>query len=255
MKPVSRARVWLIRVGLVVVLALAWELISNREGGLFIPDLGAIGSAFVEQLSSPKMWDAFVSSNQALFAGFLIALVTGVPLGLALGRSRKLDGFMGFYLDLGLVVPMIAVVPVVIVALGLTLQARIFTVILFVLPVVAIDARAAVRTIDRGRLEMAQSFNASRWQQWRLVILPAALGPIMTGVRLGLSRAVAGMIVIELTLVPAGLGGLLNDYRSRFAAATVYAVTVVIVLEGILLVWAARRAEQRVSRRLLGGVA
>ena len=85
-----------------------------------------------------------------------------------------------------------------------------------------------------------------------MVILPAALGPLFDGLRLALARAISGMIVVELTLVPAGLGGLIVTYRSEFAAPSLYAVTLMVILEGIVLVGMAQWAERRPRRRVAG---
>ena len=102
---------------------------------------------------------------------------------------------------------------------------------------------------------MAQAFCASRFQTWTKVIMPAALGAVFTGLRLGLSRAISGMIVIELTLIPAGIGGEIVRYRSRFDAANLYATTLTIIAEGVILVGAARAIELIILRRLRGGAA
>jgi ABC-type nitrate/sulfonate/bicarbonate transport system permease component len=68
--------------------------------------------------------------------------------------------------------------------------------------------------------------------------------------RVGLAHGISGMIVIELTLIPAGLGGLLVNFRSSFATGDLYGVTLMILLEGLVLVGAARMLERWVARRL-----
>lgn len=247
-----RLRVWLLRFAITVGLLALWEVLSIREGGLFLPRAGDIGSAWFRSLGTSELWEAVWASNLSIIIGFPLSLAIGIPFGLMLGRIRRADGFFGFYLDLMLVVPMIAVVPVVIAALGLSLGARVAVVFLFAMPVVALDARASVRVVDESLIEMARSFTATRRQVWTTVILPGAVKPIFAGIRLGLSRAISGMIVVELTLVPAGIGGLIVNYRSQFRAVDLYAATLTILVQGVILVAFARWVENRIDERLRG---
>lgn len=249
---ISRVGIWAVRLGLLALLVVAWELLGIAEGGLFLPRATTAFASFFELLGTAELWSALGRSNAALLVGFPISLILGVPIGLLIGRVRAVDKYFGYYLDLLLVIPMIALVPVIIAVFGLSLTARVVVVVLFSLPVIAMNARAAVRVLNMNRIEMARSFGA-RWSQiWTSVILPSAAGPIFAGVRLGLSRAVSGMIVVELTLVPAGLGGLIVNFRSEFSAAPLYATTMVIIAEGILVVALARWLEARINRRLKG---
>jgi NitT/TauT family transport system permease protein len=93
---------------------------------------------------------------------------------------------------------------------------------------------------------MARGFGASELQIWRRVLLPGSVPAIMAGVRVALSHAVTGMVVVELLLVGVGIGRLILELQSQFNAAGVYASVVVVVLEAVLLIsvaeWVGRRA-------------
>jgi len=236
------------------------------EGRLPRPDAGAVPystSFFLppftltavhlwDLVRAGTLWSALGTSNTALMIGYPLAVLVGVPLGFLFGRRRLVDRAFSYWLDAALVIPMIAVVPAVIVALGLTLEARVAVVVLFALPVIGMNARAAVRVIDEGLTEMARSFGARPLRVWLQVILPAALTAVFAALRLGLARAISGMVVVELTLVPAGVGGLMVKYRSQFAAADLYAVTLAVLLEGMILIALAQALECRIARRLAG---
>jgi ABC-type nitrate/sulfonate/bicarbonate transport system permease component len=229
-----------------------WEALGRSSGGKFLPPFGETVTHWLGLAHDGELWPALLASNESLLLGFPLSVLLGVPLGLLFGRRRVVDRAFSYYLDILLVVPMISVVPIVIVALGLGTAARVAVVVLFALPVISLNARAAVRVVDEALIEMARSFNAGPLRIWFSIILPAALGPIFTGLRLGLSRAVSGMIVIELTLIPTGLGGLMMNYRAAFAAADLYAVTLTVLVEGVLLVTAAQYLERAINRRLQG---
>ena len=241
--------VWAIRLATVAVLFVVWEILGRRDR-VFVAPLSTTVSHLVDLWRSGEIEPAIWRSNQALLIGFPISVLIGLPLGFLLGRVRVADRAISYWLDVALVIPMIAVVPVIIVALGLTLTARVLVVILFTLPIVALNARAAVRIVQTHLIEMSQSFGASRRQVWQSVIIPSSFAPVFTGLRVGLAHAISGMIVIELTLIPAGLGGLIVTFRSEFAAGDLYAVTLMILIEGLVLVGIAHALEQLVSRRL-----
>src|SRR5690606_25074780 len=96
-----------------------------------------------------------------------LSIVLGLAVGFLLGRRRGIDRATSYWLDVALVVPMVALVPVIISALGLSLSARVGVVFLFTFPVVALNARAAVRLPLQNLEEMSRSFEASGAQVWR----------------------------------------------------------------------------------------
>ncbi len=238
------------RLAILATVVVGWEFLAGSTGAFFLPTFTETLSRFVGLLGTEELWLALGRSNLSLLIGFPAALLVGIPVGFLLGRRRNIDRATSYLLDIMLVIPMIAIVPIIIVAFGLTLEARAFVVFMFALPLVALNARAAVRIIDARLAEMARAFGARPIQVWLTVILPAALGPIFTAVRLGLAHAISGMIVIELTLIPAGVGGLVITYQSRFDAPGLFAVTAAIVLEGVLLVGFVQMVEAHVQRRL-----
>jgi ABC-type nitrate/sulfonate/bicarbonate transport system permease component len=105
-----------------------------------------------------------------------------------------------------------------------------------------------VQEVSPDLKEMGRSFGASRSSMLRLVTLPAAAPAIMAGVRLGLGRAIIGMVIAELSIVGAGIGSLLLEYQVRFQPAYVFAIVLLAVLEGVLLMEIARRVEGRFAR-------
>lgn len=239
-------------MGLVLAFLVGWEVVGRTSGGYFVAPFSTTVGHVVELARDGELGRAEWQSNLALIIGFPIAAVAGVAVGLLFGRKRLVDRAFSYFMDIMLVVPMIAVVPVIIMAFGLGTTARVAVVILFALPVIALNSRAAVRVLDQPLVEMSVAFGASKRQLWQTVILPASVGVIFTGLRIGLARGIAGMIVIELTLIPVGLGGMLVTFQSEFASADLYAVTLIIMLEGLILVGLAHYAEGLLLRRLQG---
>lgn len=250
----SRER-WLkpvLRLGILALLLGGWQLIGNDEIQLAMPTFTRTMAALFDMLSvgfaEDSLLEGLVITNQALFGGFALALAVSLPLGIAMGSSRGVANIATPYLTVLLAAPMIALVPIVQVLLGLTLAARIAVVFLFSFIYMTVNTMVGVRTVDPALKEMSRSYLASRLQRMRYVILPAALPGIMAGVRLGLGRAMIGMVVAELSLIGAGVGSLILDYQVRFQPAYVFAIILVVVLEGVLLMEIARRFEMRFSQ-------
>jgi len=238
---------WTYRLIAFVVFSLAWELGAIAAGTFFIPSFTATARATASLLLDPALWDALLLSNQSLVLGFAVSTVLGVPIGLAMGRFRGAEGFTDVYVNILLVTPMAAIIPLLIMSLGFSLESRVVLVVLFTIPLVVVNSRAGVRQVDASLLEMARSYGASERQIWRRVLLPGALPAIMTGIRIGLGRAVTGMVIVELLMVSVGIGNLILRYRGFFEFDRLYATVVVVVLEALALISLARFIERRAA--------
>ncbi|MGP3966946.1 ABC transporter permease [Streptomyces sp. 6N223] len=229
------------------VFAAAWEAYGRWRGGILLPPFSDTAVATVRLLGEGELWHALYVSNQALVLGFAAAVVLGVPTGLLLGRFPAVERYTDVYLNILLVTPMAAVIPLLIMSTGIGLLSRVILVTLFSIVMVVVNARAGLRQIDPSLIEMSRTLGASEAQIWRRILIPGALPAIMTGLRLGLGRAVTGMVIVELLMVSVGFGGLILEYRSLFEAPKLYATIVIILIEALTLIAAARWAERRAT--------
>jgi len=243
---VTVSRGWL-RIGVAVALAATWQLVAWRVHGLLFPSFTATVQALATLLFTARLWSALWLSHQALVLGFGSAIVVGVAVGFMMGRSRTIDAIADPGLTILLVTPMSALIPVVIMAVGLDLRARALVVFFFAVAVIAVNTRTGVRAIDRRWLEMVRSFGASERQLWHTVLLPGALPAIVTGLRLGLGRAFTGMVAVELLLVAVGVGQLIMDFQGAFDAGAVYAVVAVLIAETVVVLRVLTRLERHLA--------
>jgi ABC-type nitrate/sulfonate/bicarbonate transport system permease component len=163
------------------------------------------------------------------------------------GRSRAADALVDPYLTILLVTPMSAMIPLVIISLGVGTVARALVVSLFSTVAIIVNTRAGVRAIEPGWVEMVRSFGAGERQVWRTVVIPGALPSMVTGLRLGLSRAFAGMVAVELLLVAVGIGRLILDFQGTFDSGAVYAAVMVLVIEMTVILHLLTRLERRLA--------
>ncbi|MEU7576927.1 ABC transporter permease [Streptomyces sp. NPDC041068] len=230
------------------LFATAWELYARERGGLLLPTFTETARATVVLLGEAELWRALYVSNQALVLGFALALSFGVPAGIVLGRFRRLERFADIYVNILLVTPMAAIIPLLVMSMGVGTASRVALVTVFSVVMVIVNSRAGVRQVDPSLIEMARSFGAGERRIWARILLPGALPAVMTGVRLGLGRAVTGMVVVELLMVSDGLGGLILTYRGLLKAPLLYGTIAIILVEALLLISLARWGEHRLTR-------
>jgi ABC-type nitrate/sulfonate/bicarbonate transport system permease component len=247
---------WTYRLITLVLFLAGWQVYSIVSGGLLTPSVPETATALVEMLRNPELWNALWVSNQALFLGFALSVVLGVPIGVILGRFPTAERYSNVYLNILLVTPMAAIIPLLVMSVGFGLASRVILVTIFAIVMVIVNARTGVRQVDPSLIQMARSFGAPERTIWLRVLFPGALPSIMTGVRLGLGRAVTGMVIVELLMVSVALGGLILEYRGLFQAANLYAVIIVILAEALILIsvvsWLERRITPWVTRRPTG---
>jgi NitT/TauT family transport system permease protein len=162
-----------------------------------------------------------------------------------MGRYRPAEQFTDVYINITLVTPMAALIPLLIMSLGFGLPSRVLLVVLFAIPMVIVNGRAGVRQIDPTLIEMAQSFGATERSLWWRVLLPGSLPAVMTGIRLALGRALTGMVIVELLMIAVGIGGLILDFRGAFEPESLYGVVIIVVLEALMLISLVRWLERR----------
>jgi ABC-type nitrate/sulfonate/bicarbonate transport system permease component len=238
---------WTYRLIVLVIIGTIWEIGARVVHALLVPTFfGTIGG-LIELITDPEVWAGFFTSNQALVLGFVIAVLLGIPLGLAAARFRRIEGFVDPYLNILLVTPMAALIPILLMSLGIGLASRVFLVVVFAIPVIIVNSRAGVRQVDPALIEMARSFGASETEIWRRILLPGALPAVMTGIRLALGRAITGMVIVELLMVSVGIGNLILKFRGFFESGPLYATVILVVGEALILVNAVRWLERRVA--------
>jgi ABC-type nitrate/sulfonate/bicarbonate transport system permease component len=244
---VSGQALTVFRIGLLAVVCAAWELFARTAHSLLLPSCSQTALALADLVRQPATWRALWESNQAMLIGFALSLVIGLPLGFLAGRVREVEEAADPYLNFLLMVPVAALLPIFVMALGLGLIVRVAVVFMFTIPVVVVNVRAGLRKIDPALIDMAHSLGATERQLWLRVLLPGSLPGVLSGMRLGLGRALSGMVVAELLLIAAGVGQLMLAYQGRFESASLYALVIILVLEAVGLMGVAVAIERRAT--------
>ena len=223
----------------VVTLAILWEIAGRSLDSVLIPPLSKIGSAWLRLLISGKLLSNLAMSLGTLAAGFFLAVILGIIVGLLMGRFREVEHFLDLYIN--------AFVPVLILWFGLGVESRIAVVFLFAFFVIVINTLTGVKQVDRTFLEMARSFGAKETEIFLKIILPGAMPAIMAGVRLGMGRAVKGMVTAEMLLTLTGIGAMIMQYGSSFATDALFAVILTILMVAMITMKLVQMVDQRLT--------
>lgn len=236
-----------LRILSLLTLAFFWEVVGRTKNAYLFPPLSKILRAWVELLLSGELLRAVVVSFQALALGFFLSVIIGVPLGLLMGRYRKLENFLDLYMTALLSLPMISVIPLLVIAFGLGLHSRVWIVFLFAFVIIAINTAAGVRNVEPILMEMARSFGARERELFVKVILPAALPMIMAGLRLGMGRAVVGMITSEMVLAVVGFGAMLMSFGASYETPALFATILTIILLAVAVLAFIQSLDRRLT--------
>ena len=187
-----------------------------------------------------------VSVSISEFAiGFALAIAIGVPLGLLLGRFAVLRYLLDPPIMAIYATPHLALLPIVVVWLGIGMQSKIALVFIGAFIPILVNSMAGVRGVERPWVVAARSFCGGEWDIFTKIILPASLPSVILGIRLGVSRAVLGVVVGEMYQSQAGLGNEIMRYGSEFRTDYLLFDVLLVSLFGFSAAAAVRALEER----------
>jgi NitT/TauT family transport system permease protein len=227
--------------------AIVWEIVGQLELTILVPPLSGVLVKLVEIVPTETFQDALMITARTFAIGVAISIAVGVPIGIAMGRSVIVDRMLLPWVSLFVSAPLSALVPVTMVLFGFGETTVVVTVILFAVWIIVLDARAGTRGIASSLVEMAQSYGATSWQAFFKIYLWAALPEILAGIRLGLVRAVKGVIIGQLLVSVIGFGYLFEIYSSNFLMEHMWALLLVLFLFAFLLDSVLSRLEKRIE--------
>lgn len=230
-------------IAFLVVLALIWEASARVYGSPNFPALSRVFEALITNHAVIAGETLHTLRRAAI--GFLLALVTMLPLGILLGRVRILGQIVEPVLELIRPLPPIAIVPVALLFLGTGDEARIAVVAYGCAFPILINAIDAVRGAHPMLARVSRALRLSRLEQMWLVDLPAALPQIMAGVRISIAFAVLLAVVSEMLLSSNGLGTFIVRAQERFQVANGLAGILVIAAIALVINALLRRIDER----------
>jgi ABC-type nitrate/sulfonate/bicarbonate transport system permease component len=234
----------------VAVVTLIWEF-GSRSGMInefFFSRPTAIAEAGIREVQLPRFWSDVQVSALEFLIGYGLAIIVGVPLGLLTGWYRRLQFILDPWLNFFNAIPRFALLPVIVIAVGLGIWSKIMVAFLGALLAILIPTIQGVRTVDRRYLDVATSFRASPTRRFYTVVGPATVPFIITGLRLGVGRALIGVVTGELFAATGGLGFMIKRASDTLQTDRLLFGVLIFTFAGIVLVEGVRRVEARFQR-------
>ncbi|WP_254447980.1 ABC transporter permease [Ruegeria arenilitoris] len=211
-----------------IIWGLLWEIVGQSGLTFFIPPLSEVVTTLFSMIGTTAFQTALAQTAYAFLVGVGAAILIGIPVGILMGKSRLLDELLLPWVNVFLSAPLTALVPVLMVLFGFGMKSIIITTALFAVWIIILNSRAGVKQINRSLVEMAQSFGASPFDAFFKIYFWAALPEILGGVRIGVIRAVKGVIIGQLLISIVGFGALFELYSANFLMGHFWAVLIVL---------------------------
>jgi NitT/TauT family transport system permease protein len=228
-------------------LLVVWQLASLALSSDSFPSALEAIRAIPSLLGDPETLINFAASLRRMAIGFGVAVAVSIPLGLLMGRSRTVASFFNPLLMVIYPVPKAALMPIIMLWLGVGDLAKTLVIFLGVsLPVIYHSFEGA-KAVEEKMLWSGAAMGLSSAQRMVRIVLPAALPEILTGCRTGLVLALITMVTSEMIARQSGAGNILFNALDMGQYDTVFAMIVVIGALGICL----DAVFDRVRRRLV----
>jgi ABC-type nitrate/sulfonate/bicarbonate transport system permease component len=220
----------------VVIVLMVWEA-ATRFGvvaGMMIPAPSAVVHALRDLLEDGELIQHAARSLWRGAAGFGLSVVTGIALGIAMAMFRPVERFAQPLVSIAYPLPKSALIPLLMLWLGIGDLSKIAVVFLGTLLPVVIGAYNGVRGVDPFLIWGAQNFGTSGWRLVSRIMLPAAMPDILAGIRVAVALAFVLFVSSELLVARDGLGYLILMLGDGGQYAGLFAVALVTSLLGFL---------------------
>jgi len=235
----------------VVIFLTTWELVGNTFqliNPMFMSAPSLIWKAAVGLFTSGEIYNDLYVSGVEFAWGLFLSIIFGIPFGIGCGWYRRMAYVFDPFINAMNATPRVALLPLVIIWLGIGILSKVGIIFLGAVFPILINARDGVKTTPVNLLNAAKSFGASEWQMFKSVVLPSTLPFIITGLRLGVGRALIGVMVGELYAATAGIGFMITVAGATFQTDKVFVGILIFAMTGVFCIEVIGKLERRFDK-------
>lgn len=235
--------------GVVAFFAL-WQIGSDAGfiDKFFFSSPRAVLAAAIAEVQVPRFWNDVKISALEVGVGTLLAVISAVPIGIAIGWYRRVSLAADPWLNFTSALPRAALVPLVVLWAGLGFEMKTVVVFLGGFFSIILPTVEGVRTVERQFLDVARSFRAGDLLILRTVVLPGTVPFIVSGLRLAVGRVLAGVIIAEFYAQTEGVGVLILKANASLQSDRMIFGVLVFTFVGIVLYEAVGALERHFQR-------
>jgi ABC-type nitrate/sulfonate/bicarbonate transport system permease component len=218
-------------------LLIVWELVAQARliNPLVVPPLSRILGVFSDLVWSGQIPLQVASSMKRAAAGYIMAAVVFIPLGILMGLSQSVYRLFEVIVEMLRPVPPPVMIPVAMLFFGLEDEMKIFVIFFSCAWPILLNTLDGTRNVDRVLLNTARTFRLSRWKIIWNIILPAASPQIVTGLKVSLPITLILVVISEMVGSTDGIGYFILDSQRRFRVAQMYAGMLTLAILGYAL--------------------
>jgi NitT/TauT family transport system permease protein len=206
-----RAEILLVPIAMVALVGI-WGVVTalGDYPPYLLPAPGAVWSRFLVVAADGTLWYHTSITLLEILGGLLLGLTVATLFGYLLAKSPLVERFLSPYIVASQSVPIVALAPLLIVWFGFGMLSKVLVCALTIFFPVLITTIVGLRSVEEDLMDLMRSLQASRWQVFRYLEVPAALPVLLGGLKVGVTLSVIGAVVGEFAQSDRGLGFLVN---------------------------------------------
>ena len=246
----SRFERLLLSTGGIVLVLVLWQVLSatGKLDPLIWSSPEQIWNAFWDMTSDGTLGPLVLESAKLFVVSFAISIVSGILIGAIIGWYAVVRAVVDPWISLLYAMPAIALIPLLVVALGVSFETQVIVVWMVAVFPVIINVSAGVQAIDRRHLQLARSFLASNRNVLWGVAIPGAVPYMVAGIQQAIALSLIGVVGAEYFVGDSGLGGLVILASQTLQTAEAYVAVAIFAFAGLLSTGLMRYVERRVIR-------
>ncbi len=230
---------------------LVWHLAARAAilPAYMLPAPGAVWERMLKAMADGSLFRHSAVTLGEVLSGLALGITVATSLGYLLAKSRLVERFLAPYIVASQSIPIVAIAPLLVIWFGPGLFSKVLICALIVFFPVLINTVVGLRSVPEDLRDLMRSLQATRWQTFTLLEVPAALPVLLGGLRIGATLSVIGAVVGEFMGADKGLGFMINQGRGIYDTALVFVAVftligmalslygAVVLLEHRLLSW------------------
>ncbi|MFC0864208.1 ABC transporter permease [Sphaerimonospora cavernae] len=229
-----------------MLLVLAWWGISAASESFYLPRPSEVGRAFAETWLGPRLLDDALPSVGRLLAGYAVATLLGVGLGVPIGLVPRLRAVAEPVLEFFRAIPPPVLVPLIMLLAGIDTTMKVLVIVSGCVWPILLNTVEGVRALDQVLADTCHMYGVGRVSRLRHLVLRGASPQIMAGLRQALSVGIILMVISEMFASSSGLGFTIVLFQRGFEIPEMWSGILLLGLLGLALSVVFRRIERRV---------
>lgn len=224
-----------------------WELVVRllEYPSFILPTPGRVWRSFLTLAGDGTLWRHLAATVGEVLAGLALGTTVAFGLGFVLSRSRTLERLVAPYLVASQSIPVVAIAPLLVIWFGAGATSKILLSALIALFPILVSSVSGLRGVNPEMRDLMRSYQATRWQTFTKLELPAALPMILSGVKVGATLSVIGAVVGELAGSDRGLGFLVKQGQGIYDTALMFVAVIALVVMAMSLYGLVALVERR----------